>query len=295
MENNRDKEYEDIDLADDGQEYALPDDSAQSEEAMEVLRRENLKGQYDFINLIVLAFVMILSAAALISMTSSTKFSDEGNKLTVERLLNGEYTAEIQQRYDTTIPFTEQLKWLEERFSLIYGLGNKVSDPIDELPEEIGGTEIPDMTYKEPQDEHHEQTITTADEEDVIPDITDEPEHTLAPYKTTFTRTTTHADPNTSTTTTTTTAESTTTTNNDSPGATSTTTLSASPTQTTTTTTAPTTTSTTTTTQATTTTTTTKTTTTTTTTTAAAEPPETTPTSDDDTSSDEPTASGTEE
>ena len=115
MENNRDKEYEDIDLADDGQEYALPDDSAQSEEAMEVLRRENLKGQYDFINLIVLAFVMILSAAALISMTSSTKFSDEGNKLTVERLLNGEYTAEIQQRYDTTIPFTEQLKWLEEK------------------------------------------------------------------------------------------------------------------------------------------------------------------------------------
>ncbi|WP_124100401.1 hypothetical protein [Ruminococcus sp. Marseille-P6503] len=188
--------------------YAVPEECAESEKAIGELNKENLKAQYDFINLITLVFIFLCAAAVFIIFTSSKRYGDEGNKFSLERLVSGEYTAEIQSRYESSLPFPKQIRWLEERVSLIYGIGNTISD--SEGVKEQGGEEMPN-SFDEPEQNRHEEksvTTTTAEEKKTQ---TKKPEETAPVYKTTYKRTTEE--------TTTTTEETTTvtTTNNDAP------------------------------------------------------------------------------
>lgn len=205
MESN----IKDINLAgEEENEYVLPEECAESEKVLGEINKENLRAQYDFINLISLVFIFLCAAAVFIIFTSSKRYGEEGNKFTLKRLVSGEYTAEIQSRYESTLPFPEQIKWIEERVSLIYGFGNKISDP-------VGGAEQNEEekpnSFDEPEQNRHEEknvTTTTAAEKKTQ---TEKPKETAPVYNTTYKRTTEQ--------TTTTTEETTTvtTTNNDAP------------------------------------------------------------------------------
>lgn len=212
---------------DDGQEYEMPAECPESEKALEELNKDNLKAQYDFINLIVLAFVLLASAFVFIAMTSSVKFGDEGNKFSLKRLFSGEYTAEMEQRYESTIPFPKQFVWLEERISLIYGTGNKVSDPVSIIEDNSSQNGFDKPTENQNQHDEKAVTTTTGAENTDKKKSTTKPKETAPVYKTTFKKTTTTADDFETTTTTTTTKKTTTltTTNNDAPRVTTTTTV----------------------------------------------------------------------
>lgn len=189
-------------------EFILPDECEESQKALEEINRENLKSQYEFINLITLAFIMLCAASVFIIFTSSKKFGDEGNKFSVQRLVSGEYTAEIQSRYESTVPFPEQIKWLEERISLFYGFGNKVSDPMGGTSQE--NDEKPNSFDEPEENRHEEKTVTTAASAEKKTE-TEKPKETAPAYNTTYKRTTSE------TTTTTSETTSATTTNNNAP------------------------------------------------------------------------------
>lgn len=243
-------------------EFVMPEECAESEKALNEMNKENLKAQYDFINLVTLVFILLCAATVFIIFTSSTRYGDEGNQFTLERLVSGEYTAEIQSRYEENMPFPQQITWLEEHVSLLYGFGNSVSDSAGGGGQEEN--QNPNSFDQPGQSGHEENSVTTTTAAEREPDETETSRETTPVYETTYSRTTEETSAVSQEEETTSAA---TTTNNDPPGATTTTTATApveSETEQTTTTTPSATTTTTTTTTATTTTTTTTVTTTTT-------------------------------
>lgn len=190
-----------IDDSDD--DFQMPEECEESEKVIKSLEKENLEAQYDFIDMIVLAFVILAAATVFIAMTSSKKYGDEGNKFSLERLCSGKYTAEMESRYESTLPFPQQIKWLEERISLIYGIGNKVSDPVDMIDEDVSDTHNSfDIDRGEGHDEHAVTTASAEDEKTTEKASGTTTKKTAAVYKTTFVRTTPDDESETETTTT---------------------------------------------------------------------------------------------
>ena len=60
---------------------------------------------------------------------------DNNLSLTFKTFFSGDYTQALEDSYNNSIPFPDAMKAVEERISLIYGIGNKVTDPIKETPD----------------------------------------------------------------------------------------------------------------------------------------------------------------
>lgn len=130
-----------FDLSPDEDAPEMPEECPESEAAIEELSRRSLEGKFNFINVIVLSVLLIACASFFISMTSSKRYGDEGNKFTAERLVNGKYTAEISRRYYSTIAYPDEITSVSETIARFYGYnpkGNKsVTDP-EPIKEETG-------------------------------------------------------------------------------------------------------------------------------------------------------------
>ncbi|MBR6102008.1 MAG: hypothetical protein IKP95_06255 [Ruminococcus sp.] len=169
----------------------MPEECAESERAIEQLREVSQEDKFTFINIIVLAVVLLACAAYFISMTSSKKFSDEGNKFSAERFLNGKFTAEISRRYYSTIAYPEGIDELAGGISRLYGFG----DGVDYTDGSVTGA--PDNSGKGSSStpsgggkEHKEEAVTSASETDKQ-SVTEQPPEVQTFYDSVFSRTTT--------------------------------------------------------------------------------------------------------
>ena len=213
----------DIDLSEYEDAPEMPEECAESEEAMEEISRRSLSEKYTFINVIVLSIVLIGCAAYFISMTSSKRYGDEGNKFSMERLANGKYTAEISRRYYSSIAYPEGIKELSENISRLYGIVEGKPDEEALTPEEKKDNEAPEVTgTSDARGGHDEKEITTAgtDEKDEEEKQSKTTTGKLEKYATKFYHTTTteETEPEDDS------EEETTTTNNTAPAVTATTT-----------------------------------------------------------------------
>ena len=218
-----DKNIVDVDMSEYEDAPEMPEECPESEEAIEEISRRSLNDKYTFINVIVLAIAVIGCAAYFISMTSSKRYGDEGNKFSIERLANGKYTAEISKRYYSSIAYPEGIKELSEKLTRLYGItegkpSEEVLDP-DEMQNEPG-SEVTGTS--DSRGGHDEKEVTTAgtDEKDEEKKQSKTTSATLEKYATKFYHTTTteETEPEDDS------EEETTTTNNNAPSITSTTT-----------------------------------------------------------------------
>lgn len=218
-----DKNIIDVDMSEYEDAPEMPEECPESEEAIEEISRRSLNDKYTFINVIVLAIAVIGCAAYFISMTSSKRYGDEGNKFSIERLANGKYTAEISKRYYSSIAYPEGIKELSEKLTRLYGItegkpSEEVLDP-DEMQNEPG-SEVTGTS--DSRGGHDEKEVTTAgtDEKGEEKKQSKTTSATLEKYATKFYHTTTteETEPEDDS------EEETTTTNNNAPSITSTTT-----------------------------------------------------------------------
>ena len=214
-----------FDLSPDEDAPQRPPECPESEAAIEELSRRSLEGKFNFINVIVLSVLLIGCASFFIALTSSKRYGDEGNKLSIERLLNGKYTAEISRRYYDTIAYPEEISSLSASMSRLYGYNPK-NNPVAVAED---GTTIPSegpRVTKSTNPAHDENALTTTTENEGgggNEELTEPAETTTTIYETVF-KHTTSATPYNPWADYFTTSTTTTTVNNDEPGATATTT-----------------------------------------------------------------------
>ena len=111
-------------------EYEIPEECEAAEEAAEELAKTNLEEHYSFINLLSIAVIMLFACIFFISVSGSDIVEDNNLSLTFKTFFSGDYTQALEDSYNNSIPFPDAMKAVEERISLIYGIGNKVTDPI---------------------------------------------------------------------------------------------------------------------------------------------------------------------
>ena len=76
---------------------------------------------------------MLFACIFFISVSGSDIVEDNNLPLTFKTFFSGDYTQALEDSYNNSIPFPDAMKAVEERISLIYGIGNKVTDPIRKL------------------------------------------------------------------------------------------------------------------------------------------------------------------
>ena len=165
----------------------LPEELQQSEEAMKELFSRSQEDKYRFINVVVLAVVLLACASYFIALTGSKRYGDEGNKFSFERLANGKYTAEISRRYYSTIAYPEQITELSDSISSLYGvLDRSTAEQVRQNTEKLQ----PDEKKNQGGQGHRENEVTTASGETTGTET--EASHKVETfYDTVFSRTTT--------------------------------------------------------------------------------------------------------
>ncbi|MBR1738719.1 MAG: hypothetical protein IJ737_00330 [Ruminococcus sp.] len=216
------------------EQVELPVECEENDRAVRFLAAQTGVGHYDNINLLVLAVLMIFFSVCFLAVNDGEVNDDDKVVLSGETFLSGEYTAALEESYNTQLPVPEMIKTAQEHIALFYGVGNKLSDK--PRRSSSSGETTRRSVFDEQDDRRSndvkEKKVTTAAS-------TDEHGNTVSTTKEDArgenggTAAVTRPD-STTTTTTTTTAE-TTTTNNDPPEVTTTTTVPVSETTTTTT------------------------------------------------------------
>ena len=126
-------------------EYEIPEECEAAEEAAEELAKTNLEEHYSFINLLSIAVIMLFACIFFISVSGSDIVEDNNLSLTFKTFFSGDY-----------------MKAVEERISLIYGIGNKVTDPIKETPDNTDSNHNSfDHPTNNDSDDPDENVITT--------------------------------------------------------------------------------------------------------------------------------------
>lgn len=220
--------------SEESKDYVVPEECAENEKALQELADVTREEHYNNINLLVMSVLLIFTAVTFIAVNGGDSVDDNSMTLNLKVFMSGAYTQSIEDKYNGQLPVPETLKAVEERISLLYGIGNKVSDPIKEIDSMTDSDrnsfdEIPDDNKTDPKE--NVLTVTSV--------VTDEKGETVSGSKKDKDNgkgTTALARPDATTSTTTTTTENTTT-NNDAPYVTTTTTEPVPETTTTTTTT----------------------------------------------------------
>lgn len=148
-------------------EYELPEECVLAERASKELSQDTLEGHYRFINLLTLAVLMLFTCIFFIAVSGSDIVEDNNASLSFKTFMSGDYTQAIEDTYNNSLPFPEAMKAIEERISLIYGIGNKVTDPIREIDE---NTDVNHNSFDEPSGDDgnntDENVITTTKKSD---------------------------------------------------------------------------------------------------------------------------------
>ena len=142
-------------------EYEIPEECEAAEEAAEELAKTNLEEHYSFINLLSIAVIMLFACIFFISVSGSDIVEDNNLSLTFKTFFSGDYTQALEDSYNNSIPFPDAMKAVEERISLIYGIGNKVTDPIKETPDNTDSNNSFDHPTNNDSDDPDENVITT--------------------------------------------------------------------------------------------------------------------------------------
>ena len=143
-------------------EYEIPEECEAAEEAAEELAKTNLEEHYSFINLLSIAVIMLFACIFFISVSGSDIVEDNNLSLTFKTFFSGDYTQALEDSYNNSIPFPDAMKAVEERISLIYGIGNKVTDPIKETPDNTDSNHNSfDHPTNNDSDDPDENVITT--------------------------------------------------------------------------------------------------------------------------------------
>lgn len=194
-------------------EYEIPEECEAAEEAAEELAETNLEEHYSFINLLSLAVIMLFACVFFIAVSGSDIVQDNNLSLSFKTFFSGDYTQGLEDSYNNGIPFPDAMKAIEERISLVYGIGNKVTDPIRETPAD---TDTDHNSFDQPTNDNNDDpdeniiTVTSKTKDGEIVTVTKKDDK----KKTTTTTAIDRPEETESTTTTTTSA---TTTNNDKP------------------------------------------------------------------------------
>lgn len=196
------------------EDYVIPEECPENEEAVKELALVTREEHYNSINLLVMAVLLIFTAVTFIAVNGGDSVDDNSMTLNLKVFMSGAYTQSIEDKYNGQLPVPEAMKKLEERISLLYGIGNKVSDPIREIDSSTNSDrnsfdEVSDDDKTDPDE--NVLTVTTA--------LTNEEGETVTTKKDDKADgkgTTALPRPDATTSTTTTTTESTTT-NNDAP------------------------------------------------------------------------------
>ena len=172
-------------------EYEIPEECEAAEEAAEELAKTNLEEHYSFINLLSIAVIMLFACIFFISVSGSDIVEDNNLSLTFKTFFSGDYTQALEDSYNNSIPFPDAMKAVEERISLIYGIGNKVTDPIKETPDNTDSNHNSfdhptNNDSDDPEKEDKKKTTTTT--------AIDRPEETKSTTTTSTASTTTNND-----------------------------------------------------------------------------------------------------
>jgi len=173
----------------------MPEECEESEKAIEALRSRSDEERSIFINIVVIAVTLLACAAYFIATTSSRRFSDEGNKFSLQRLANGKFTAEISKRYYSTIAYPKEIKSIAQKISGFYGIGGGVDYSDGSNTGAPGGNNsgsgaAPGARETQKSSSHNEQTVTTAETTSGTA-ATTLPHEVQTIYDTVFSRTTT--------------------------------------------------------------------------------------------------------
>lgn len=105
---------------------------------------------------------MLFACIFFISVSGSDIVEDNNLSLTFKTFFSGDYTQALEDSYNNSIPFPDAMKAVEERISLIYGIGNKVTDPIKETPDNTDSNHNSfDHPTNNDSDDPDENVITT--------------------------------------------------------------------------------------------------------------------------------------
>lgn len=111
----------------------IPEECPENARAVQFLAKETGAGHYDSVNLLVLATMLIFVSVAFFAVNNGKYDDSRRVPLTKENFLSGKYTQSLEDSYLDQLPIPELIKKAEERLSLIYGFGNKLSDPIEDM------------------------------------------------------------------------------------------------------------------------------------------------------------------
>ena len=110
--------------------FEMPDEMAESDRAFQDLTLTDAITHYDFINLFVMAVLILFSFVFFIAVSGNRSVDDNSMTMTLKNFMTGHYVQSLEDKYNSHIPYPETMKALEQRFSLFYGIGNKVTDPL---------------------------------------------------------------------------------------------------------------------------------------------------------------------
>ena len=164
-----DNKITDFNIIHSDNEVQMPEECEQSEKAIEKLSDENSKSHYESINLLVLAVVFVFAFVCFIALGGEDSSDEDKVNLTAKNFLSGEYCKNLEESYNKNIPFPEQMKSAEERISLLYGIGNRISDSVlpnnNSVDEDIPNA-FDDNSSDDSSDNANENIITTKVPED---------------------------------------------------------------------------------------------------------------------------------
>lgn len=162
------KDLKNFSIVEEEGEYESPKECELAELASQKLEKDNTEAHYRFINILTLTLILIFSSVLFLTVSGSD-IVDNNNVLTWKSFTSGDYTRSLKRSYDSDLPFPEEMKMLEERISLIYGIGNKVSDPVKEIDEY---TDTQHNSFDQPDEP--EPAADNNDEKIVTSVVTDE-------------------------------------------------------------------------------------------------------------------------
>ena len=127
MENN-DKFDLDLDAQNKLSENTETNIASEADKAIKELSDDTTTTHFDNINLLVLSVILICAFSVFIAVNGKNSVSENSTELNGKTFLSGEYENDLEEKYNSNIPFPQQMKAMEERISMLYGIGNKLSD-----------------------------------------------------------------------------------------------------------------------------------------------------------------------
>lgn len=141
----------------------LPDECEENDRAVKYLALETGVGHYDDLNLLVMAVLIIFISVTFLAVNGGKINDEESVGFSLKTFLSGEFTAELEKKYIEGLPMTEGIRAAEERVSLLYGIGNTLTERSSGNYGSGGRNDRPDPDYNafEPDDSFSENAVTT--------------------------------------------------------------------------------------------------------------------------------------